>query len=242
MSNCPDVGAMLVELEQFHPMFAQDRVRLQRHTTATDVLLTAEAGGPATPDTVDAFFALVSRSATGLAGPTAAPTVVSLRRRRPDDPPAYDEMFSRIRFAQPVDRCVFTRQALAAPLIHADPVVLNMLQPYARRLIREPAADWTGRVRTQMEEGRVSLPDVARTLLVSPRTLQKKLAAESSSFASLADRSRCDRAFLLLADTTLPITVVADRLGFATGYAFTRAVRRWTGLTPSGYRRRGSAT
>jgi len=40
----------------------------------------------------------------------------------------------------------------------------------------------------------------------------------------------------MLCKTTLPITRIAERTGFADDSTFHRAFRRWTGLSPGSYR------
>jgi AraC-like DNA-binding protein len=71
---------------------------------------------------------------------------------------------------------------------------------------------------------------------VSVRTLQRRLAAEGSAFSELVEQVRAE-----LADETLKETVslkeVAKELGYSTPSNFSRALRRWTGKRPSGFRR-----
>jgi len=80
---------------------------------------------------------------------------------------------------------------------------------------------------------------VARKLNMSPRTLARRLANEGLSFASVLDEMRRELARRYLEDPRLPISQVAWLLGFQEAAAFTHAVRRWTGQTPSEIRRSG---
>ena len=54
-----------------------------------------------------------------------------------------------------------------------------------------------------------------------------------------AERSstHLERAYALLAQSTIPVKQIAARLGFATPSSFTLAFRRATGTTPACYRR-----
>ncbi len=62
------------------------------------------------------------------------------------------------------------------------------------------------------------------------------LARENESFQKIKVRVRCDLAIKLLLDSQLPISVVADKVGFAEPGDFTRAFTQWTGQTPKDYR------
>jgi AraC-like DNA-binding protein len=75
---------------------------------------------------------------------------------------------------------------------------------------------------------------------VSPRTLRRRLEAESTTFRRLLDELRRDLALRYLADPRLAIGEIAFMLGFSEVSAFHRAFRRWRATTPAAFRRRGA--
>jgi len=82
------------------------------------------------------------------------------------------------------------------------------------------------------------LPDIARALFLSPRTLHRRLQEESTSFQAIKDGMRRDLAIEWLSKTTLPLSRIAADLGYADASAFYRAFAAWTGEGPREYRRR----
>lgn len=89
----------------------------------------------------------------------------------------------------------------------------------------------------RLENGDVSLEEVAAEMGLSARTLQMRLQRSGTSFRLLLDRSRHAQALLLVADPAIPLTQVGQMLGFATQSSFHHAFRRWVGVAPSEYRR-----
>ncbi|WP_165845393.1 helix-turn-helix transcriptional regulator [Streptacidiphilus pinicola] len=239
--NSPDVRTLVEDLCRFHPMFDRDRIVVARRPTGVSVSVLSAEGGPSHPDTVDAVFALLCRTVRRLAGHQAAPSEVRFRRPTPGDAGVYDALFGRVVFAAPGDVCFFGETALSAPIVQADPVVRSMLWPYAERRATHREVSWAAAVGKLLADGGAELTDVARALAVSTRTLQSRLEAEGTSFAALADSVRRERALGMIAMPDLPVTVIAARLGFATPSAFTRAFRRWTGMSPSRYRQQPDA-
>lgn len=82
---------------------------------------------------------------------------------------------------------------------------------------------------------------VARWLGVSVRTLQRRLAAESTTFHDVRDAVLQRVATALLARPSLSLEEVAQRTGFADEDPFAKAWKRWTGQTPSDFRRHGAS-
>lgn len=78
---------------------------------------------------------------------------------------------------------------------------------------------------------------VARKLHLSRATLARRLAERHLTFQAIKDDLRRDHAIALLAETTVTIAEIAERIGFSEPSAFTRAFRSWTGLSPAAYRR-----
>jgi AraC-like DNA-binding protein len=76
----------------------------------------------------------------------------------------------------------------------------------------------------------------ALELHLTERTLRRKLAAEGSQFQRLKDGVRRDMAIHYLSQTSMPISLISQALGFSEPSAFTRAFRQWTGELPKTYR------
>ena len=79
---------------------------------------------------------------------------------------------------------------------------------------------------------------VADRLKISMRTLDRRLADAGLTWQSLLDSLRLQLAREYLANPTVTVREVADRLGFADLRAFQRRFRVWTGMTPSEYRQK----
>ncbi len=80
------------------------------------------------------------------------------------------------------------------------------------------------------------LPDAATALLMTPRTLNRRLKEEGASFQSIKDALRRDMAIRALQEGTDSIEQVAFDTGFSAPANFHRAFRKWTSRTPGSYR------
>ena len=89
-----------------------------------------------------------------------------------------------------------------------------------------------------LREGAPTLGQVAAQLGVSARTLQRQLHDRGVDFSGLVEDTRRRFAMQYLDDRANTLTDVAFLLGYSEVSAFNRAFKRWTGSTPSGYRRR----
>jgi AraC-like DNA-binding protein len=86
---------------------------------------------------------------------------------------------------------------------------------------------------------RITLEKLSAVALVSPYHLARAFRAElGTSPRQYLLRTRAERAAVLLAETALSVTQVAERVGFASPAHFSRTFVRRTGLSPSEYRRR----
>jgi AraC-like DNA-binding protein len=89
-------------------------------------------------------------------------------------------------------------------------------------------------VSLQLDAG---IQEVAKALLLSTRTLTRRLHHEGTSFQLVKDALRRDIAVQQLIHTYQPIAQIALGLGFDSTAVFYRAFRVWTGSTPGSYRR-----
>ncbi len=79
------------------------------------------------------------------------------------------------------------------------------------------------------------LEDVAALMHITPRTLQRKLQEENTSFRALEDEIKKEIAVNLLSNPSISVTDIAYKLGYADRSSFQRAFKQWTGKTPGDY-------
>ena len=82
-----------------------------------------------------------------------------------------------------------------------------------------------------------TLPQMARRLGTSARSLQRKLGFASCTYSQVLETTVRESALWHLRHSPLTNEEVAFHHGYASSSAFVRAVRRWTGMTPRAYRR-----
>ena len=85
-----------------------------------------------------------------------------------------------------------------------------------------------------------SIATIAETMRLSERTLQRKLENLGTCFREVIDSVRADLAWHHITSSQLPISQVADLLGYKTQSAFGRAFRRWHNQSPREARRTSS--
>jgi AraC-like DNA-binding protein len=70
------------------------------------------------------------------------------------------------------------------------------------------------------------------------RTLQRRLRENGLSYSELVEKTRCELACRLLDKPGAKAADVARALGYTDPSSFSRAFRRWTGMSPRAYRNR----
>jgi len=104
-----------------------------------------------------------------------------------------------------------------------------------------PPTDFPGSVahlsRLFMGDELPQLDSVAAVMGVSVRTLQRRLAEHGVDFSSIVERTRFEAAMRLMADRSIGLLEIALDLGYSDLSSFSRAFRRWTGVSPGRFRR-----
>ena len=80
--------------------------------------------------------------------------------------------------------------------------------------------------------GTCSHGEVARALYMHPRTLQRRVREEGTTFEAIKDEVRRDLAQQYLSQPELPLTQITALLGYSEQSAFGRSCRRWFDMTP----------
>lgn len=178
------------------------------------------------------------------------PYVLSLSFAPPPHVARYRELAeAQCRFsaeATPGIRLIFTEDLSRYPLALADEHALQIAEAQCTALLhnavsRGKLSDWVAMMMREASGGMPSLEELARTLNLSARTLDRYLQKEGRQFRELAAEQRQRRAEAMLADNQLSITQIALELGYSDAANFTRAFRKISGVSPSQWRAQISA-
>jgi len=170
------------------------------------------------------------------------PLRLSLRGRRL----AYTAQFTRLfgvepRFAAARNELAMDAAVLDAPLPQANESSRRMAEEQCRKLLaaRKARSGLAERVRDRILRQPGHIPGmnaVAGDLLLTPRTLRRRLLEEGTSYKALTDEVRETLAEELLSAARLSVEQIAERLGYAEAASFIHAFKRWKGQPPHSYR------
>jgi AraC-like DNA-binding protein len=179
------------------------------------------------------------------------PLRVELESPRPADPAEVELLVrtlgSPVAFGATASTLEVPPAVLRRPVVGADPVLEAAMTRYVAELQARLPDDSTlsgrlGRLLLQtLAAGEPTLVEVARQIGSTPRTLQRRLHAEGTSFNKLLDTVRCQLALAQIEGKRASLDEVAFLLGFGKSSSFHRAFKRWTGLTPGEARKRAAA-
>jgi AraC-like DNA-binding protein len=135
------------------------------------------------------------------------------------------------------------REMLGIPLRRRDAALRRLLEGHAAGFdARTPPANdsavhrVSALVASQLHLGVPTIRLVAKQLSMASRTLQRRLAAEGTSYEQVVDLVRREAAERLIADSMLTIGEIGYLLGFSEPSAFHRAFKRWQHVPPREYR------
>lgn len=152
---------------------------------------------------------------------------------------------ANVSFGQPANRIVFPAEVAALRIVTADPAATRLAREQCERelsALGEGAPVVSHVCSLLRDDLSLTLPLVAKRLSMSPRTLKRRLAEQGTTFSDLIDSARRQRALALLEDRRDSLDAIADKLGYCDTASFSRAFRRWTGMTPGEARGRLSSS
>lgn len=189
------------------------------------------------------FASLVELGRRGTGQPIM-PKRVDLVRPDPCDGMHVGYFRCAIRFAAPRNALVLDPLDLDRPFPGHNPELLAILTPALASALQELEAHSSISAQVKMvlkrslASGRPDLPDVARDLGMSERTLQRRITEERTTFRELLVEARQELGRQLLSDPATDIDEVACLLGYQDASSFYRAFRDWEGVTPGEWRER----
>jgi AraC-like DNA-binding protein len=135
----------------------------------------------------------------------------------------------------------FPRDFLALAIRRGSTPVTDAQRTENELKATAPSADFAGSMAQAIEgslgAGVPTIEAAAEMGGTSVRTLQRRLADNALSYEEVVDRVRFEKATRLLRDSGIKLSAIAADLGYANAANFTRAFRRWSGHSPSQFRR-----
>lgn len=192
----------------------------------------------------DVWAGMVMRMMRGASDDDFTPLRLDLIRPAPaqGDGPFHEYFGCPVRFGCERICFYFDLETMRTPLPGASRELAQhhdqIVRSYLEKLDRE---DIVNRVRTLIVRGlggdRFSRGEIARNLNMSASTLQARLSQRGTSFQSLLDGTRHELALGYMEQSRLSITEIAFMLGFSDLSNFIRAFKRWTGKSPTEFKK-----
>lgn len=144
-------------------------------------------------------------------------------------------------FGAPLTTIYLNKKDLDVPLSGANARLAFQNDQSAKAILAELKKDnLQARVYARLIEylpaGECSREKVAHSLHMSESAFQKKLKLEGTSYQTLLDRTRSELSQHYLGKGGMSISEAAFLLGFTDSSNFSRAFKRWLGVSPSEYR------
>lgn len=173
---------------------------------------------------------------------------VHVTHEAPEHAAAYREYFDMpVVFGAAWNALRIRESWLTEPTGSSDRYVFGVFNAHADKLMASLAAETSFRGRIEsailpfLHTGAVSMTSVAQQLGVSRSTLHRRLKAEGHSFEEVLDALRHRLAIDYLESRKVSVNETAYLTGFSDPSAFSRAFRRWTGVSPGRYKPRAMA-
>lgn len=179
----------------------------------------------------------------GLCGPNYRAREVWFRHEPLSAPSVYQQVFGvSPRFGMPVTGIAVDRALLDAVQPGRSAQMHALAKQFLASLGAPHDESFSTKVRMVIQgfqrEVDCSPGEVAATLGVHERTMQRRLKSEGASFDSIKDDVRRELAESFLLQPGLSLTQAAFLTGFSDSSAFNRSCRRWFGETPGKHRLR----
>lgn len=253
--HCPTLREAVERYIHFQTLVAPGCSCVEPHDEQADITVLVAPTPPMNPDIKDSrLFRSIYPMAFAVANLRRLAGDKSLSVEAVDvitgddgDKEKYEAFFGgSLRFGEKQNRLLFSDEVLDTPVEGADPGVVPYLEKLAYKEFQQighrPGVNqnFEELVRSTLEDamldGEHDLSDLAQTLNMSERTLQRRLKEEGLSYRELVDEVRMELAMELLRAPEHTLQCIAHKLGYNHIASFTRAFKRWTGRPPGEFR------
>lgn len=239
----PNVGVALRYLVRFMHLHVRGAVT-NLEIDGNAAILSYEIYQPgvgATDQISDGAIAGLFNIMRTLCGDTWTPSELRFAHRVPSHVEPFREFFKApLNFNSAQNAVVFSSNWLSLDLQEKNQPMCHLLLRQIDAFEAEFGDDFPGKVRsilrTALLTNYFSSERIAALFSMHSRTLHRRLKEFDTSFQQLVDEGRFEIACQMLDNTSMVIDRIAESLGYADASSFTRAFRRWSGITPAKWR------
>ena len=109
-------------------------------------------------------------------------------------------------------------------------------------MLSQAVEDYLKAIYKLQGDGAASTSDIAKAMKVHPKTVQRRLEKEKTTYKEIVQKVRKRTAVRLLTQTAIPNSNVAVLCGYSNAGVFNNAFKNWYGCTPGEYRKGKRAT
>ena len=247
--HAPDVGTALGDFVKLMALF--DRAAVVALTVEGDAASFSyrivEADMLGAEHLREGSVAIMARLLRHLCGATWVPDMVLFPHRPRGPVLPYRRFFQApVQFGAATAALVFPARWLSHQPHSADASLRHALGVQIAQLHAAHDGTLAEQVRrailVAMPQAEAGEAQVAAALGIDRSTLRRRLAREATSFRAIRQEVQYHAAQQLMREADLLLVEVAHMLGYAELAVFTRAFRRWSGMTPSQWRTRHALT
>ena len=244
--NAPTVGHALSDFIRFGPVF-QTQAHFGLRHKRNQFYVEYSSNHPDMPGWEidgEVTVAYIMGIVNSLAGKFIVPAKIHMDHA----PICADSQYSRFlkvspSFGRRMNRIFYPLALLNQAVTGANPRLYGVLRRHMSDLASAMPREndlvdiMANNIRRGLGTDTVSLEHIASELGIESRTLQRYLVKSGTSFQKIFDKVRLEQACYYLERTALDVTMIALELGYSESSVFSRAFKRWTGLTPDRYRK-----
>lgn len=247
--SAKSLGGALEQSARFYTAVADDlKIRLDAHTSEQQPLvfyqLHLQHAGEDQHHMLQEFIMLMwQRFSSWMIGHQVPIARTCFAYPAPEHVQEYQAMYlGEILYNQPTCGFYLHPRFLQLPIIRDKSELQVFLHKSPGIILHRPVADTSIQRKTRLFLQQFSLDnmpeleEISRYLLLTPRTLRRKLNDEGITIRQIKEDLRRDFALNLLAGEHLSIQEIAEQSGFSEAASFCRSFKRWTGSSPAQWR------
>jgi AraC-like DNA-binding protein len=236
-------GAAIHQMARYKQLTCPEEILQKKHGDEWGIqfrwLLADEVEPPVLSDCCFAWVLSIARQGTGT---RLSPLRVEFIQPRPHIRTIERHFGCPVACGASRNAIVFRTTDAQRPFVTRNAELLAVLAPQFEQELKQEKGDgnFLERVRVAVRHKltghRPTIEDIADSLRVSSRTLQRRLQDEGVNFQRVLEEARHQMARHYLNDAALELNDAAYLLGYEDANSFVRAFRNWEGVPPARWR------